>query len=184
MDPFLCVKETYGDDDFVSSHSSSKNETEVGMANFAFNAETNASFVEAALTTSSSFKECALRRRRCCRCFREDDAVLKEEVKESDDDDWVPLVIFLVELFSLEFSFSFSFFRNVRIPSKKNSVSHVSHHRLFQVGYTELLFFIFFFGRGGQEGEGDNCTPRGSPAFFFSENELVVTSLERVGVAS
>jgi hypothetical protein len=25
------------------------------------------------------FKECALRR--CCRCFREDDAVLKEEVK-------------------------------------------------------------------------------------------------------
>ena len=89
MDPFLCVKETYGDDDFVSSHSSSKNETEVGMANFAFNAETNASFVEAALTTSSSFKECALRRRRCCRCFREDDAVLKEEVKESDDDDWV-----------------------------------------------------------------------------------------------
>ena len=26
--------------------------------------------------------------------------------------------------------------------------------------------------------------PRGSPAFFFSENELVVTSLERVGVAS
>ena len=54
MDPFLCVKETYGDDDFVSSHSSSKNETEVGMANFAFNAETNSSFVEAALTTSSS----------------------------------------------------------------------------------------------------------------------------------
>ena len=93
------------------------------MANFAFNAETNASFVEAALTTSSSFKECALRRRRCCRCFREDDAVLKEEVKESDDDDWVPLVIFLVELFSLEFSFSFSFFRNVRIPSKKNSLA-------------------------------------------------------------
>ena len=88
---------------------------------------------------------------------------------------------FLVELFSLEFSFSFSFFRNVRIPSK--TVSHVSHHRLFQVGYTELLL-IFFFGRGGQEGEGDNCTPRGSPAFFFSENELVVTSLERVGVAS
>ena len=87
-------------------------------------------------------------------------------------------------LFSLEFSFSFSFFRNVRIPSKKNSVSHVSHHRLFQVGYTELLFFIFFFERGGREGEGDNCTPRGSPAFFFSENELVVTSLERVGVAS
>ena len=101
MDPFLCVKETYGDDDFVSSHSSSKNETEVGMANFAFNAETNSSFVEAALTTSSSFKECALRRRRCCRCFREDDAVLKEEVKESDDDDdWVPLVIFLFAFFS------------------------------------------------------------------------------------
>ena len=100
MDPFLCVKETYGDDDFVSSHSSSKNETEVGMANFAFNAETNASFVEAALATSSSlFKECALRRRRCCRCFREDDAVLKEEVKESDDD-WVPLVIFLFAFFS------------------------------------------------------------------------------------
>jgi hypothetical protein len=49
------------------------------MANFAFNAETNASFVEAALTTTSLFKECALRR--CCRCFREDDAVLKEEVK-------------------------------------------------------------------------------------------------------
>ena len=100
MDPFLCVKETYGDDDFVSSHSSSKNETEVGMANFAFNAETNSSFVEAALTTSSSFKECALRRRRrCCRCFREDDAVLKEEVKESDDD-WVVLVIFLFAFFS------------------------------------------------------------------------------------
>jgi hypothetical protein len=49
------------------------------MANFAFKAETNASFVEAALTTTSLFKECALRR--CCRCFREDDAVLKEEVK-------------------------------------------------------------------------------------------------------
>ena len=99
MDPFLCVKETYGDDDFVSSHSSSKNETEVGMANFAFNAETNSSFVEAALTTTS-FKECALRRRRCCRFFREDDAVLKEEVKESDDDDWVVLVIFLFAFFS------------------------------------------------------------------------------------
>ena len=98
MDPFLCVKETYGDDDFVSSHSSSKNETEVGMANFAFNAETNSSFVEAALTTTSLFKECALRR--CCRCFREDDAVLKEEVKESDDDDWVVLVIFLFAFFS------------------------------------------------------------------------------------
>ena len=180
MDPFLCVKETYGDDDFVSSHSSSKNETEVGMANFAFNAETNASFVEAALTTSSSFKECALRRRRCCRCFREDDDVLKEEVKESDDDDWVVLVIFLVwSFFLLNFLFSETF----EFPPKK-TVSHVSHHRLFQVGYTELLFFIFFFGRGGREGEGDNCTPRGSPAFFFSENELVVTSLERVGVAS
>ena len=98
MDPFLCVKETYGDDDFVSSHSSSKNETEVGMANFAFNAETNASFVEAALTTTSLFKECALRR--CCRCFREDDAVLKEEVKESDDDDWVLLVILSRAFFS------------------------------------------------------------------------------------
>ena len=97
MDPFLCVKETYGDDDFVSSHSSSKNETEVGMANFAFKAETNSLFVEAALTTSSSFKECALRRRRCCRCFREDD-VLKEEVKESDDD-WV-LVILIRAFFS------------------------------------------------------------------------------------
>ena len=108
MDPFLCVKETYGDDDFVSSHSSSKNETEVGMANFAFNAETNASFVEAALTTSSSFKECALRRRRCCRCFREDDAVLKEEVKESDDDDWVVLVI-LIRFFLLNFLFSETF---------------------------------------------------------------------------
>ena len=179
MDPFLCVKETYGDDDFVSSHSSSKNETEVGMANFAFNAETNSSFVEAALTTSSSFKECALRRRRCCRCFREDDAVLKEEVKESDDDDWVVLVIFLVwSFFLLNFLFSETF----EFPPKK-TVSHVSHHRLFQVGYTELLL-IFFFGRGGREGEGDNCTPRGSPAFFFSENELVVTSLERVGVAS
>ena len=97
MDPFLCVKETYGDDDFVSSHSSSKNETEVGMANFAFNAETNASFVEAALTTTL-FKEYALRRRCCCcRCFREDD-VLKEEVKESDDD-WV-LVILIRTFFS------------------------------------------------------------------------------------
>ena len=97
MDPFLCVKETYGDDDFVSSHSSSKNETEVGMANFAFNAETNASFVEAALTTTL-FKEYALRRRcNCCRCFREDD-VLKEEVKESDDD-WV-LVILIRAFFS------------------------------------------------------------------------------------
>ena len=98
MDPFLCVKETYGDDDFVSSHSSSKNETEVGMANFAFNAETNASFVEAALTTTL-FKEYALRRRCCCccRCFREDD-VLKEEVKESDDD-WV-LVILIRAFFS------------------------------------------------------------------------------------
>ena len=105
MDPFLCVKETYGDDDFVSSHSSSKNETEVGMANFAFNAETNASFVEAALTTSSSFKECALRR--CCRCFREDDAVLKEEVKESDDD-WVVLVI-LIRFFLVNFLFSETF---------------------------------------------------------------------------
>lgn len=49
----MCVKETYGDDD-VSSASSSKNETEVGMANFAFKAETNSSsFVEAALTTTS-----------------------------------------------------------------------------------------------------------------------------------
>ena len=97
MDPFLCVKETYGDDDFVSSHSSSKNETEVGMANFAFKAETNSLFVEAALTTTL-FKEYALRRRcSCCRCFREDD-VLKEEVKESDDD-WV-LVILIRAFFS------------------------------------------------------------------------------------
>ena len=96
MDPFLCVKETYGDDD-VSSHSSSKNETEVGMANFAFKAETNSLFVEAALTTTL-FKEYALRRRCCCcRCFREDD-VLKEEVKESDDD-WV-LVILIRAFFS------------------------------------------------------------------------------------
>ena len=96
MDPFLCVKETYGDDD-VSSHSSSKNETEVGMANFAFKAETNSLFVEAALTTTL-FKECALRRRcSCCRCFREDD-VLKEEVKESDDDDWVLVILKTVGL--------------------------------------------------------------------------------------
>ena len=149
------------------------------MANFAFKAETNASFVEAALTTTSLFKECALRR--CCRCFREDDAVLKEEVKESDDD-WVVLVI-LIRFFLLNFLFLFLFSETFEFPPKK-TVSHVSHHRLFQVGYTELLFFIFFFGRGGREGEGDNCTPRGSPAFFFSENELVVTSLERVGVAS
>jgi len=49
VDPFLCVKETYGDDD-VSSRS--KNETEVGMENFAFKAETNSpSFVEASTTT-------------------------------------------------------------------------------------------------------------------------------------
>ena len=117
MDPFLCVKETYGDDDFVSSHSSSKNETEVGMANFAFNAETNSSFVEAALTTSSSFKECALRRRRCCRCFREDDAVLKEEVKESDDDDWVVLVI--LRFFLLNFLFLFLFSETFEFPPKQ-----------------------------------------------------------------
>ena len=88
----MCVKETYGDDD-VSSHSS-KNETEVGMANFAFKAETNSSslFVEALTTTISSLKEYALLLRRCCCCFREDDDVLKEEVKESDDD-WVLVIL-------------------------------------------------------------------------------------------
>ena len=49
VDPFLCVKETYGDDDLSSR---SKNETEVGMENFAFKAETNSpSFVEASTTT-------------------------------------------------------------------------------------------------------------------------------------
>ena len=53
----MCIRDS-GDDD-VSSHSSSKNETEVGMANFAFKAETNSSlFVEALTTTiSSSLKE-------------------------------------------------------------------------------------------------------------------------------
>ena len=33
-----------------------------------------------------------------CRCFREDDAVLKEEVKESDDDDWVLVILKTVGL--------------------------------------------------------------------------------------
>ena len=67
------------------------------MANFAFKAETNSLFVEAALTTTL-FKEYALRRRcSCCRCFREDN-VLKEEVKESEDD-WV-LVILIRAFFS------------------------------------------------------------------------------------
>jgi len=54
VDPFLCVKETYGDD--VSSHSS-KNETEVGMENFAFKAETNSSLFVEALTTTTLLKE-------------------------------------------------------------------------------------------------------------------------------
>ena len=124
MDPFLCVKETYGDDDFVSSHSSSKNETEVGMANFAFNAETNASFVEAALTTTSLFKECALRR--CCRCFREDDAVLKEEVKESDDD-WVLVILKTV---GLVFHYFFIFHHIRVLKSMFSSINgHETWHR-------------------------------------------------------